>query len=749
MQLSLQAKLQTNKQTNSQKRIEKENFDKVTLPLTPWRYDSEIFGKRRTSYSKMQTMMPDKPTIPPHSPQQFRRNTSRSNSNSIITSSSSASNNNSNIGTPIMTPVRSRSRSRGGAGSRRPSLSNNRRNSSKSFISLTVNDGDEEEESGSMRATKFPYISPISPYLQAINSSSSSNNHGALSSGSVIVTSSSMIPPLESLTLPPASSGSSNVNQPVSQHSTVASSINSGPEKFEIPSINATLDHTLPQQYFKSDLLSVVQQLGITKWKKLPAHVANDIQVKRISGALTNAIFRIDAPSIHVLKSVELHHLIFPTLLLRVYGPNVESIIDRESELKILMRLSLRNIGPRLFGCFTNGRVEQYLDNAITLTKSDIMNQRISARIARRMRQLHTGIRLTTRERLEGPVVFKNLKKWSALVSEMGVKDEVKVFGMTFAKFYQVLEKYKAWLQKQYGGEAKMREELVFCHNDTQYGNLLFTTPKSQLQAPFEKDRDLSNENLSSNLSTLSLQDIQTLHPTAIEQTQDQSLVVIDFEYSGANLPEYDIANHFCEWMQNYNHPSKPWAIWESDFPNLEMQLNLIYSYLIYGDMTFVERDNDKSDDKKDKLKKLEECAKRVYDMSIVWRGMVSFNWILWAILQNGQKDDEIKKQQDGADVELVGPNGEVYNIKTATSEDQVSYSDEEAVSDEDEDDQFQNSGEADVDSFDYIKYTQEKVRVFLGDMVQLNIVALADIDDQGIRDTLKYLPCKFYNIEP
>ena len=131
-------------------------------------------------------------------------------------------------------------------------------------------------------------------------------------------------------------------------------------EYIEVPFVKASLDPTLPQDYLKDDILNLIIQLQIPKWyHHRNSTTREQLQLTKIKGAMTNAIFKIAYPGL-------------PSLLLRIYGPNNDTIIDREYELQVLARLSVRHIGPSLFGCFSNGRFEQFLENATTLNKDDI-----------------------------------------------------------------------------------------------------------------------------------------------------------------------------------------------------------------------------------------------------------------------------------------------------------------------------------------------------------------------------------------
>jgi len=173
-------------------------------------------------------------------------------------------------------------------------------------------------------------------------------------------------------------------------------------------------------------------------------------------------------------------------LLLRIYGPQVEHLIDREAELQILRRLGRKRIGPRMLGTFKNGRFEEFF-HATTLTPKDLRVPDTSKQIAKRMRELHEGIDLLKAERRAGPFVWQNWDKWLNRVEQtVNWLDqqilEVKqgstklpaekwkrkglVCGVEWPVFRAMIEKYRNWLDEQYGGNEKVKERLVFAHND-------------------------------------------------------------------------------------------------------------------------------------------------------------------------------------------------------------------------------------------------------------------------------------------
>ena len=172
-------------------------------------------------------------------------------------------------------------------------------------------------------------------------------------------------------------------------------------------------------------------------------------------------------------------------LLLRIYGPQVDHLIDREKELQILRRLGRKNIGPRVLGTFLNGRFEEYFE-ARPLTFKDLRIPETARQIAKRMRELHDGIELLEEEREGGPKIFQNWEKWVDRCEQVTTwldkelqspENEAKsanepwrkrgfVCGVPWATFRKAVEHYKTWLISSCGGIEQIKRELVFAHND-------------------------------------------------------------------------------------------------------------------------------------------------------------------------------------------------------------------------------------------------------------------------------------------
>ena len=257
---------------------------------------------------------------------------------------------------------------------------------------------------------------------------------------------------------------------------------------------------------FRAALLEVLQTIKVPTWSSTalePQH----IQISKVSGALTNAVFFISydgaAPptstTVSQTSASSAPHLTHHsssysqtstprTVLLRIYGPSSSTLISRTDELHTLHILSsVHRIGPRVFGTFQNGRVEEWFDSS-ALTAKDLRDPIQSRWIGMRMRELHgvdvLGVVGSSWNGEE--TVLKNVTNWRSAAQEVldmlkakEAKGEI-VSGhfwygtrekLDLAEFARAWDAYWAWLQRwedEYG-----RSEMVFAHNDTQYGNLL------------------------------------------------------------------------------------------------------------------------------------------------------------------------------------------------------------------------------------------------------------------------------------
>jgi choline kinase len=237
---------------------------------------------------------------------------------------------------------------------------------------------------------------------------------------------------------------------------------------------------------FKNDIIRTAHTLRLKGWRRVPLDDGDVIDVERLSGALTNAVYVVTPPDLPREEGKRRP----AKLLLRIYGPQAENLIDRENELKVLQRLARKKIGPRLLGTFKNGRFEQFL-NAHPLTADVIRDPGISKSIAKRMRELHDGIELLPHEREGGPQVWRAWDQWKENVERIMTfldrqlddarkaedtrrrnsvmhawKGNGYICGVPWPQFRDTVERFRAYLLGLYADQKALNEQLVFAHND-------------------------------------------------------------------------------------------------------------------------------------------------------------------------------------------------------------------------------------------------------------------------------------------
>ncbi|CAK7219435.1 hypothetical protein SEUCBS140593_003890 [Sporothrix eucalyptigena] len=373
---------------------------------------------------------------------------------------------------------------------------------------------------------------------------------------------------------------------------------------------------------FKNEIIRLAHTLRLKGWRKVPLDAGETISVERLSGALTNAVYVVSppedlgggrgesnsqghsggsgagmsplvtptgvTPSSSQVSLTGGKHVLPNKLLLRIYGPQVEHLIDREKELGVLRRLARKKIGPRLLGTFGNGRFEQFF-TATTLTAANLREPETSKQIAKRMRELHDGVELLEEEMDSGPTVWRNWDRWLDTVEatitfldrevRLGAERERQqklagtdgacpeevppqtgsfidawksrgyVCGVEWPKFKALLEKHREMVKNYYGGSRRIRDRLIFAHNDTQYGNILRIRPDER-------------------------------SPLLQPENEHKQLIVIDFEYASANLPGNEFANHFTEWTYNYHDSVASHVCFPERYPKPEQQRRFLRAYV-------------------------------------------------------------------------------------------------------------------------------------------------------------------------
>ena len=114
-------------------------------------------------------------------------------------------------------------------------------------------------------------------------------------------------------------------------------------------------------------------------WKDIPIQ---DLNLTRMKGGMSNMLFLCQLPADCPPRKSEPDKT-----LLRVYfNPETESHLVAESVIFTL--LSERALGPRLFGIFNGGRLEEFIVSR-PLTSTEIRDPFVSRRIAKKLARVH------------------------------------------------------------------------------------------------------------------------------------------------------------------------------------------------------------------------------------------------------------------------------------------------------------------------------------------------------------------------
>lgn len=255
-----------------------------------------------------------------------------------------------------------------------------------------------------------------------------------------------------------------------------------------------------------------------------------DFQISIVSGGLSNLLYLCSLPDHMQCVEDEPRQV-----LLRVYGAILQGVDSLVLESVMFAILAERALGPKLYGIFPQGRLEQYLPNTHMRT-SQLSDPAISAEIATKLACFHNMV-----------MPFNKKPKWL-----FGTIDKYmeQVMNISFVREAHV-KKYNKLMKLDLPTELRSLRALlaatpspvVFCHNDVQEGNILM------------------------------LEDGK--HSSA------EKLMLIDFEYSSYNYRGFDFGNHFCEWMYDYTYNEWPfYKATPENYPTREQQLLFIRSYL-------------------------------------------------------------------------------------------------------------------------------------------------------------------------
>ncbi|XP_069480195.1 choline kinase alpha-like [Ambystoma mexicanum] len=197
--------------------------------------------------------------------------------------------------------------------------------------------------------------------------------------------------------------------------------------------------------------------------------------------------------------------------------------------------LAERSLGPKLYGIFPQGRLEQFIPSR-KLETEELSLPELSAEIAEKMARFH-GMRMPFNK--EPKWLFGTMEKYLNQVLKIKFTRESQVRKLNRLLSYNLpleMDNVRSLL-------SSTSSPVVFCHNDCQEGNILLLEGR--------------------------------------EHSEKQKLMLIDFEYSSYNYRGFDIGNHFCEWMYDYTYEKFPFFKANfAKYPSKKQQIHFFTNYL-------------------------------------------------------------------------------------------------------------------------------------------------------------------------
>lgn len=269
------------------------------------------------------------------------------------------------------------------------------------------------------------------------------------------------------------------------------------------------------------------------EWKEVPL---TKFEIERVHGGLTNHLFVCSLPD------TKANPVNINKVLLRLYGAFYSDMSDSTvrmmEECIICGLLAEKNMGPDLYGIFPEGRLEQFIPDVRSLTSTEVRQPQLSRQIAKHVAAFH---KLTLPLSKEGTWLLESLEKFVEEVKQIKFSDPE---SDKSKQMEEILNRFDLDDSLRYVRQVaeNSNSPVLFCHNDVQPGNLLVKT---------------------------------------CESLDVAKIKVIDFEYSCYNYRGFDIGNHFCEWVNDYNYPHYPYFIGDmSRYPSHDEKVFFVRTYL-------------------------------------------------------------------------------------------------------------------------------------------------------------------------
>ncbi|KAH9418669.1 hypothetical protein DERP_003995 [Dermatophagoides pteronyssinus] len=303
------------------------------------------------------------------------------------------------------------------------------------------------------------------------------------------------------------------------------------------------------------------------EWNKISS---DDMIFKTVSGGLSNLLYYCSLPATHTPVTGEPSQV-----LLRMYGQLLDRYDTKITDSVITMLLSERKLGPKLYGIFPGGRLEEYIP-ARAMTCSELSNPLYSAIIARKLAIVH---HLNVPINKEPTWLTETMQTWLEQIRKVPFNSEK----MSTIEQELIRFDYENEIKILFRILEQCESPVVFCHNDLQEGNILLPSDDKHFNSKLLNNNVL--DTMTKSDGDYDDDDEQTMMNGDCKQKQrsnfDDHIVFIDFEFCAYNYRGSDIANHFVERMFDYSNPEWPhYYSYMDRFPNDDEKRLFIREYL-------------------------------------------------------------------------------------------------------------------------------------------------------------------------
>ncbi|KAL3786350.1 hypothetical protein HJC23_000592 [Cyclotella cryptica] len=362
---------------------------------------------------------------------------------------------------------------------------------------------------------------------------------------------------------------------------------------------------------------------------------AEAAQITRISGGLTNALFKVDFPPASPSPSESSRRP--SSVLIRIFG--AEGMIDRDVETATFARLcgdghkgdkyashsssSVVHPSLDLIGRFANGRVESWISGMRQSTTRDFKDSSFMGGVATGLARLHYGFEIPDYLHCQSG----------------GEEDANEVLKPTLWKVMGAwIEELEAFLHKGVVCEDSDLMQLFYLAavgreaNESDSAFSIKDKIISHLKSEMRWLQSMVQERHPNAIVAFSHNDLCTANILLDASAEDNSnksttMCIIDYEYGSINYTMYDVANFFCELCGGNNNGIPDL----SSFPSHERQRDFIRQYIRESRKVLLEKNQygmGETDQNED------ECIDELQSQIHLFQLASNLIWGVWGLVQ-------------------------------------------------------------------------------------------------------------------